>query len=136
MQWKGPGAAAVLTLLSLAGCEQSRELREWRPEDHQQPEGAVDAPETGASIADAAAGLFATQCAPCHGPDGRGGGPMAPPMAQMPDLTAAGLQSARTDAQLADAIRNGRGGFMPAFADEIGPEGIEALVRHVRGLAR
>jgi mono/diheme cytochrome c family protein len=54
-------------------------------------------------------------------------------MARMPSFADPALQASRTDAQLAEVITNGRGGFMPAFGDRVSPEGVAALVRHVRG---
>ena len=133
---RGLGVAAMTVLLSLAGCGERRDLREWRPEDHQAlPEGAAEAPENGASVEQAGQALFMARCSPCHGEDGRGGGPLAPPVAQLPDLTSAAFQESRTDEQLASSIRNGRG-MMPPFADQVGDQGIAALVGFVRALGQ
>ena len=51
------------------------------------------------------------------------------------DLSAAALQSARSDAELAAAITNGRG-RMPAFGQALRPEAVSALVRLIRSWRR
>lgn len=143
--------AATACLIALAGCggRGDRELREWRPEDHQPPAGGASAegdraappPETEGADADpaatevrAATALFRAMCASCHGAEGRGDGPGRPPVAQIPSLAAAEWQASRSDEEIAAAIREGRGGFMPAFGDRLSAEGVAALVRHVRRL--
>jgi mono/diheme cytochrome c family protein len=134
-----------LAFVLLAACSggDGRETRTWTPADHQPPEGetgdrsgAPDEVDTdpAATEARAAAALFNAMCAQCHGMDGRGDGPSRPPVAQVPDFHDAAFQSARNDEQLAHAIAEGSGGFMPAFGARISGEGIAALVRHVRRL--
>lgn len=124
---------ALIALLLAAGCGERRELREWTPADHQPaPEGAgvpdeAEPPPVGAS-------LFAVHCATCHGLEGRGDGPGAPPMATVPDLTDPARAARRSDVEVEVLIRSGRG-FMPGFEGSIPPEGIRALVSHVRTLA-
>jgi mono/diheme cytochrome c family protein len=81
----------------------------------------------------AAAALWSTRCATCHGADGRGDGPGRPPGAPMPDFTQPSFHAERTDAQLAQVIANGRG-LMPGFGDQFTDAGLAALVEHVRGL--
>ncbi|GAB4209535.1 MAG: hypothetical protein OHK0013_29060 [Sandaracinaceae bacterium] len=133
-------AIRVIALLScpggLAACAgepSTAGLREWQPSDHQLPAGYREAEQAEAPPADPGAALYGTFCAQCHGPRGLGNGPGRPPMARMPSFADAAFQSARTDEQLADAIANGRGGFMPAFRDRVSPAGVAALVRTVRG---
>jgi hypothetical protein len=53
-------------------------------------------------------------------------------VAPIADFTDVSFQSARTDDDIAQVIREGRGGFMPAFGDRLSPAGVAALVRHVR----
>jgi cytochrome c oxidase cbb3-type subunit 3 len=130
--------------LALASCGEpdTHGMREWTPADHQPPEetgdrgGAPDEVDAdpAATEARAATALFGSMCATCHGPGGAGDGPGRPPVAQVPDFTQTAFQSARSDEQLAQAIAEGRGGFMPAFGNRLSPEGIAALVRHVRRL--
>lgn len=127
-------AAAIAATL---GCgDPHRELREWTPADHQpSPEGA-GVPEDGelGEGPSAGAALFNVHCATCHGPTGRGDGPGAPPMANVPDLTDPTRAAARTDADVEALILSGRG-FMPGFERTIPIEGIREIVAHVRTLA-
>jgi mono/diheme cytochrome c family protein len=140
-----PRALVVLAIALTACGEPAPELREWRPSDHQQPAagepaaagGAVAPPEEQSpeqTEIRAASALFSSMCASCHGQLGRGDGPGRPPVAEVADLTTAEWQDARTDEQIAEVIREGRGGFMPGFGDRLSPAGVDALVRHVRRL--
>ncbi len=138
-------ALALASLLALAACggDDAADLREWTPADHQPPEGETS-DRTGApdevdsnpaeTEARAATSLFGSMCASCHGPEGAGNGPGRPPVAQVPDFRDAAWQSAHSDEELATGISEGRGGFMPAFGARLSPEGVAALVRHVRRL--
>jgi mono/diheme cytochrome c family protein len=136
-----PVVLALAALLLVGGCvEQASDRREWRPDDHQQPQQAdperpagSDEPPSPEVVARAASALFRTRCAGCHGADGRGGGPEAPSGADIPDLTTAEYQEGHSDAEIARAIRMGRG-MMPAFGSQINQRGIAALVGHVRTL--
>lgn len=125
-------------------------LREWRPSDHQsvqsqtaQSDQAGQTGQTGQASPPeqpkppterAAAALWAMSCAPCHGEEGRGDGEQRPPGAHMADFTLPTWQASMTDAQIASVLTAGRG-MMPAFGEKIRPEGIEALVRHIRTLS-
>lgn len=75
-----------------------------------------------------AAATYRTNCASCHGADGRGS-------AVGKSLHAADLHSAQvqgqTDAQLADVITQGRGN-MPAFGSSLSKDQIGALVKYIR----
>jgi mono/diheme cytochrome c family protein len=128
----------VLVSSALAGCEERIQAsRDWTPEDHGQPEVSdparvPSAPKGEAeTTANAARALWNVSCASCHGRDGGGRGPAAPPGAAIPDMRTATFQSARTDAQIADVIRQGRG-LMPPFGKQINEDGIAALIRYVR----
>jgi len=141
-----PRAVLVsLVLWTLACGGDEPELREWRPSDHQVPRDRLEDPRTRSPRDDeaenseqiearAAEALFRTLCASCHGAQGRGDGSGRPPVATMPDLTSEDFQASRSDGQLAEAIRNGRGAFMPSYGDRLSAEGIAALVRHIRRL--
>jgi mono/diheme cytochrome c family protein len=134
---------ALALALTACGGDDTRGLREWSPSDHQPPEGEqsdrtgapdeIDA-DPAATEARAATALFGSMCAQCHGAEGAGDGAGRPPVAQVPDFRDAAWQAAHTDAQLAASIADGRGGFMPPFGARLSPEGIAALVRHVRRL--
>ena len=75
---------------------------------------------------------FRTKCAMCHGPDG-GGSEVGKSM-NVPDLRSQAIQGL-ADAELAQVISNGKGG-MPSFKNSIGADQIQALVKHVRALAK
>lgn len=134
-------AAAVLALLlsacvlSACGESSSGELREWRPSDHQLPEGMEESDPDPVTAADAGEALYTTHCATCHGRAGRGDGPGAPPMARVPSFADPTVQ-ARSDEELTQVITAGRGGFMPAFGDRLAAPGIAAIVRHLRTFAQ
>jgi mono/diheme cytochrome c family protein len=133
--------ASVIVALSACAETGTPDLAEWTPADHQQETTADDerraAPDEvdadpAATELRAATSLFGAMCATCHGTGGAGDGPGRPPVAQIPSFADASFQAGRTDEELATVIRDGRGGFMPAFGDRLSPEGIAALVRHVR----
>ena len=77
---------------------------------------------------------FQTFCAPCHGPGGKGDGPVATKFIPPPDLTNAGLQKARTDGYIQHVIGSG-GAVMPAYGEALSPEERWHLVNFVRSLA-
>jgi mono/diheme cytochrome c family protein len=79
--------------------------------------------------------LFETKCAVCHGKDGK----PVPMFAKIGvrDLSDAGWQKARSDAQLKQVISAGsKGTVMRAFSEELKPEEIAALVGYVRSLKK
>jgi mono/diheme cytochrome c family protein len=140
----------MLTALALAVCVSSAcgepaPKREWTPADHGQPalsgddrapalDPSAQAAETSEnSTARAAQALFIATCAGCHGRDGRGQGEARPPGAQLPDFASDTWQRSRSDSQLAQMIRDGRG-MMPAFKKRISDEGVAVLVQHIRKL--
>lgn len=135
-----PTPLLSMPLLVLVACS-TPERREWRASDHSQPPGVTAAPPAAetqpvppeVARLRAGAALFSSRCASCHGQEGHGDGPGAPPMARPADLTQAAWQTARSDEQIASVIRTGRGA-MPGFGSELAPEGIDALVAHVRAL--
>jgi cytochrome c553 len=126
---------------ALSGCERRvSPTREWRPTDHGQPAQGDPSrtpppsePEEGGTDR-AADALFSVSCASCHGRDGRGLGDGRPPGATMPDFTAKEFQAQRSDAQLRELIRNGRG-LMPGFGKQLNDSGLDALVARVRRFA-
>jgi len=86
---------------------------------------------TGKRLA-AATALFETNCARCHGADGRGQTAMGRAFAA-PNLTdSAWWKKTRpTDQRLANSIRHGRG-QMPGFGQQLSKSDIAALVAFVR----
>ena len=85
------------------------------------------------SIADGAA-LYSAKCSICHGKDGRG----LPNWRSkgQPDFSDAKWQKARTDAQIVDATKNGKGKFMPAFKAKMSDEEITAVVARIRSFGK
>jgi len=75
--------------------------------------------------ADAAADVFKSKCAMCHGPDGKG------KMAGTKDLASADVQKS-SDADLAATITNGKPPKMPAYKGKLTDDQIKSLVAYVR----
>jgi mono/diheme cytochrome c family protein len=101
------------------------------------PEAAAVLPE-GAELDGAA--LYARHCASCHGPEGRGDGWNAPNLPVPPSNHAdSEAMSKRPDDTLYDGIAGGafvldKSPLMPAFAEQLSPRQIRALVAHIRVL--
>lgn len=86
------------------------------------------------SAAPDAAAIYTAKCAKCHGADGKG---VAKYKQQgQKDFTDADWQKSRTDAQLTEAINNGKGDFMPGWKGKLAADEIKALVGHVRVLGK
>ena len=75
--------------------------------------------------ADAAADVFKSKCAMCHGPDGKG------KMAGTKDLGSAEVQKA-SDADLTATITNGKPPKMPSYKGKLTDDQIKDLVKYVR----
>jgi mono/diheme cytochrome c family protein len=77
-----------------------------------------------------------SKCASCHGADGKGQTDQGKKM-QVEDMSSAKWQSAKTDAQIKDAIENGAkkgDAVMDGFKDKLSPEDTTALVSYIRTL--
>jgi mono/diheme cytochrome c family protein len=103
----------------------------------------AEAPSGGSDAERQAAQIFATRCAVCHGPDGRGDGPGSAALDPKPrNYHDATWQASVTDEHLAKIIVQGgsavgRSPLMPPNPDLAGkPEVVAALVEHIRSLAR
>ena len=135
-------AALGMLLLATGACAgDPPPKREWTPADHGQPANpdesmiATDRVVPGEDPeARAARALWTATCATCHGRDGRGQGEGRPPAARIADFTDPEFQKSRTDEALAQVISEGRG-MMPPFGKQLNPQGIAALVRHIRRYA-
>jgi mono/diheme cytochrome c family protein len=73
---------------------------------------------------------FRTKCAMCHGPDGAGS--EVGKSMNVPDLRSQAVQKL-TDAELAQAISNGKGG-MPPFKNSLSADQVHGLVTYIRSL--
>ncbi len=73
--------------------------------------------------------IFATNCAPCHSPDGKGNQTIG-----APDLTDELWLYAGDKATVMATIRDGRGGVMPSWAYRVDPETIKELAIYVHSL--
>ena len=78
--------------------------------------------------------LYVAKCATCHGKDGRG----IPNMRSkgQPDFTEAAWQKSKTDAQITEATKNGKGKLMPAFKTKMSDVEIAAVVARVRSFGK
>ncbi len=73
--------------------------------------------------------IFADNCTPCHGPDGKGNQALG-----APNLTDELWLYAGDKATIANTVRGGRGGVMPAWAGRLDPETIKELAVYVHSL--
>lgn len=79
--------------------------------------------------------LFAIYCTPCHGPQGKGDGPVSPKFIPPPDLTHPSIQKGRSDGYMQHVIGTG-GAVMPAYGEALSPEERWHVVNFVRHLAK
>ncbi len=76
------------------------------------------------------AAIYKERCSMCHGVDGKGFSAI-----KTPDFTDPKWQASVTDKEIVEAIKNGKKGTaMPAFADKLKDEEIQAVVAHIRSL--
>lgn len=120
----------ALVLLGALACSKEPEAREWTPQDHAHPENrsARNSPMNPATVPSASDGIYVSTCAPCHGANGKGDGPMGRAL-RVADLSSPSWQRNVTDEDIAKVIKDGRG-KMPAF--NMPPERIDAMVKKVR----
>ena len=78
-----------------------------------------------------AAALFAQNCSGCHGTDGQG-----VPATGAPRFTDPAFQASLSDEQVVAAIRDGKGGKMPAWSGRLTDEQISSLAAYVRTFAK
>jgi mono/diheme cytochrome c family protein len=78
-------------------------------------------------------GIYAQSCAPCHGPEGTGGTPMAR-MMRVGNLADPATHARLSDEEIVALVRTGRG-RMPAFRD-LSDQQIRDVVAYVRTLKR
>lgn len=79
---------------------------------------------------DDAGDLFKSKCSMCHGPEGKGFSAI-----KTPDFTDPKWQASKKDAELKDAIKNGKKDtMMKGFGDKLSDEEIGSLVKYIRSL--
>lgn len=78
--------------------------------------------------------VYQAKCAVCHGKDGRGTAIWK--AKGQPDMTVAEWQKSRTDSQIGEIIRSGKGKFMPAWKGKLSEEDVKALVERVRAFGK
>lgn len=79
--------------------------------------------------------VYQERCVLCHGPEGKGNGQGAAGLDPKPrDHTDGAYMNARTDDQLLEVIRNGKGN-MPAWGSILSDAEVHAVLKHVRTLA-
>jgi mono/diheme cytochrome c family protein len=150
-------ALALAAALGAAGCGRDWRTDMWyqpslRAEDapRPEPEGSIPlgaavryadrdeteelpdpVPRTEASLAHGRA-LFLARCAPCHGPDGHGGGPVSRYFPPAPDLASATVRG-RSDGYIFGTITFG-GRAMPSQREGLTVRDRWDLVNHVRAI--
>jgi len=74
------------------------------------------------------AAVYKQKCQMCHGADGKGF-----PAIKTPDLTDPKWQASISDKEMTEVIKNGKKGTpMPAFADKLKDDEIQAVVKFIR----
>jgi cytochrome c oxidase cbb3-type subunit 3 len=74
------------------------------------------------------AAVYKQKCLMCHGADGKGFSAI-----KTPDLTNPKWQASVTDKEMTEVIKNGKKGTpMPAFADKLKDDEIQAVVKFIR----
>jgi mono/diheme cytochrome c family protein len=141
--------AAVATLLALtsignalvAGCggksQESSSQSATPSATAAPPASTTPSASTGqAPAGDLGAKVYTERCVLCHGPNGKGDGPAAAGLNPKPrNHTDGSYMNSRTDEQLLQVIRNGKGA-MPAWGKVLSEEEIQAVLKHVRSLAQ
>jgi mono/diheme cytochrome c family protein len=129
------GAVTLLVALSVHGTPAAREARQtdWTiPADAAELKSPLTAsPE----VLEQGASVFESRCRKCHGPEGKGDGPLSDPAHPAADLTAGPRSALAPDGVLFYRIWNGRKP-MPAFKAELTREEVWSVVEHVKSLRR
>ena len=79
--------------------------------------------------------IFESRCRPCHGPEGKGNGPLSDPAHPAADLTAGVKADLAPDGVLFYRVWNGKRP-MPAFKSELTQEDVWAVVEYIKALKK
>ena len=79
--------------------------------------------------------LFVIYCTPCHGPGGKGDGPVSVKFVPPADLSNPDLQKGRTDGYWQSYMSAG-GAVMPSYAEALSPEERWHVVNYLRTLTK
>jgi mono/diheme cytochrome c family protein len=130
----------ALALAIVAGCGGQSDQTGANTNTSTEPVPSTPAPDTTAgagtteSVEAVGARVYAARCALCHGPDGRGDGPGAAALNPKPrNYHDKAYMATRTDAELLEVIRNGKGA-MPRWSGILSEAEMQAVLKHVRGL--
>jgi mono/diheme cytochrome c family protein len=81
------------------------------------------------------ASIFESRCRPCHGPEGRGNGPLSDPAHPAADLTAGVKADLAPDGVLFYRVWNGKRP-MPAFKTDLTRDDVWRVVAYVKTLKK
>jgi mono/diheme cytochrome c family protein len=126
-QWRMGAIAAALSL-GLAGSA-AAQYQGWTI-----PDGAKEEKSPVKNPADAAKkgkALFASNCAKCHGPQGKGDGPDSKEAADLTDEFRADLNP---EGVLFYKVSNGHASNMPAFKSKLTKDEVWSLVEYLKQL--
>lgn len=79
--------------------------------------------------------LYSIACAPCHGPDGKGDGPVATKFVPPPDLRKGVIVQKESDGFLQRYIGQG-GALMPGHSEALSPREQWDVVNYIRSLQK
>ncbi len=136
--------AAVIVFASLgnallAGCGGNKAAESTATPPTETPATTTETtPPAGTDAATAGvdgAKIYTDKCALCHGPSGHGDGPGAAALNPKPrNHTDGSYMNTRTNDQLLEVIRNGKGA-MPPWGAVLSEAEVQAVLKHVRTLA-
>jgi mono/diheme cytochrome c family protein len=91
----------------------------------------------GDSPADRGKVLYEQQCLSCHGPQGKGDGPVAPFLSPRPGNLVSAATSVKSDAELLAVISNGKPRTsMPAWRETLSDDQRRDVLAYIRSLVR
>jgi mono/diheme cytochrome c family protein len=79
--------------------------------------------------------IFESRCRPCHGPEGKGNGPLSDPAHPAADLTAGVKADWPPDGVLFYRVWNGKRP-MPAFRSQLSRDEVWTVLQHVKRLKK